>query len=65
MTGPVFICGGDERPGPRDKCPDRLHDHPLPSGYGEAHEVAMRRKRQGWRSVRCKQCKLYGWVPPG
>jgi len=60
----TFICGGDERPGPRDACPNALHDYPLPAGYVDASVVAERRLRQRWRSARCPDCHLYGWVPP-
>lgn len=60
---PVFICGGDESPGTRDDCPNRLHDHPLPDGYCDAHDVAMRRIRRGWSNTRCPDCNLYGWTP--
>lgn len=69
MTGPrtvpaVYVCGGDERPGPRGTdCPNRLHDHPLPSGYIDASAVAQRRLSQGWASRRCPSCHVYGWVP--
>ena len=64
MTGATFICGGDESPGPRDPCPDTLHDYPLPVGYVDRSEVAHRRLYKRWRNVRCRQCGLYGWVPP-
>lgn len=59
----TFICGGDETPGPRSDCPNPVHDYPLPSGYNDAHEVAMRRVRRGWASPRCPDCNLYGWRP--
>ena len=62
--GKVFLCGGDMSPGPRDDCPDPVHDFPLPSGYSDAHEVAERRLRKRWRNVRCRTCQLYGWEPP-
>lgn len=59
----VFICGGDETPGPRDTdCLNPLHDHPLPSGYTDAAEVAARRLRRGWGNRRCRDCGLYGWT---
>lgn len=64
MTKRVIICIPDETPGPRDECPNRLHDHPLPSGYIAASDVAQRRLRQRWRNVRCPDCGLYGWTPP-
>ena len=64
VTRSVVLCFEDFTPGPRDECPDRLHDHPLPFGYGEADEVAQRRLRQGWRNRWCRQCGLYGWVLP-
>jgi hypothetical protein len=61
---PVFVCGGDERPGSRGTdCPDSLHDHPLPGGYVAAGDVAARRLRQGWCNVKCRRCGLYGWIP--
>ena len=61
----IFICGGDETPGPRGTdCPDPLHDHPLPVGYVDASAVAERRLRQRWANNRCSSCGLYGWVPP-
>lgn len=61
----IFICGGDERPGPRGtECPSSLHDYPLPAGYVEAQEVAARRLRKHWKNIKCKACGLYGWVPP-
>jgi hypothetical protein len=57
------ICGGDLRSGPRDECPDRLHDFPLPSGYVDASEAAERRMQRGWGNKRCARCGLYGWEP--
>lgn len=60
----VIVCGGDMTPGPRDSCPDPLHDHPLPSGYIPAHEEASRRLRRNWRQRRCRKCGLYGWITP-
>jgi hypothetical protein len=64
MPRPIFLCGGDFTPGPRDTdCPNALHDHPLPAGYGEAHEVAMSRLYRGWSNLRCPDCGLYGWGP--
>jgi len=64
QPGPLFLCGGSEEPGPRDECPNALHDHPLPSGYTDAFEAAGARTRKGWHSRRCPDCNLYGWVPP-
>lgn len=64
IGGAVYVCIPDETPGPRDACPNRLHDHPLPSGYLAASDVAARRLRQRWRNVRYPDCSLYGWVPP-
>ena len=61
MAGAVYICGGDMRPGPRDECPDALHDWPLPAGYVDSSDVAARRLRNGWKSVRCTTCCMYGW----
>ena len=61
---PVFVCGGDTTPGPRDECPNPLLDHPLPAGYVDAHETARQRIYRGWRSARCPDCRLYGWVTP-
>lgn len=64
MTRPTFICGGDLTPGPRDTdCPNRLHDHPLPSGYVDAAETAARRIRTGWANRKCPDCGIYGWLP--
>jgi hypothetical protein len=60
---PIFICGGDLRPGPRDECPNALHDWPLPAGYVDAHEVAMSRIGRRWTNRRCPDCGFYGWVP--
>lgn len=60
----ILICGGDIRPGPRDECPDPLHDHPLPRGYVDRSDAAADRLYKKWRSVKCKRCGLYGWVPP-
>ena len=61
MSGAIYICGGDFRPGPRDACPDDLHDWPLPAGYVDAAEVAQRRLNDGWSNWRCPDCGLYGW----
>jgi hypothetical protein len=63
MTDPIYICGGDMTPGPRDECITSLHDYPLPAGYVNAHETAGRRLAKGWHSVRCPKCRIYGWVP--
>lgn len=51
MTGATFICGGDETPGPRDACPNALHDYPLPTGYTDASEVAYHRLYKRWSNV--------------
>lgn len=61
----VFICIPDETPGPRETdCPSPLHDHPLPTGYIAASDVAGQRLYRRWRNIKCKLCGLYGWVPP-
>lgn len=62
MTGSLYICGGDFRPGPRDNCPRALHNWPLPAGYVDAAEVAERRIRNGWKNRLCSACGLFGWV---
>lgn len=59
----LLICGGDLRSGPRDPCPNPLHDYPLPEGYGDAAEAAERRIYRRWASKKCPQCGLYGWQP--
>ena len=59
----VYLCGGDYRPGPRDECPDALHDWPLPTGYGDAAEVAASRLYRRWSNTKCPRCGLYGWRP--
>lgn len=60
----VYLCGGDERPGPRSTdCPNALHDWPLPSGYVDAAEEAARRLARGWNNSKCPQCRLHGWRP--
>lgn len=65
MTHPthVILCGGDLTPGPRDPCPNTLHDWPLPAGYVDAHEAAASRLYRGWKSRRCPDCGFYGWAP--
>lgn len=60
----VFVCGGNETPGPRDACPDALHDHPLPDGYVESFEVSRLRVSRKWAQKKCRRCGRYGWVPP-
>lgn len=63
--GAIYLCGGDDRPGPRGTdCPSTLHDHPLPAGYVDAHEAAASRLYKRWKNVRCKDCGIYGWIPP-
>jgi len=58
----VYLCGGDETPGPRGTdCPNRLHDHPLPSSYVEADVVAHRRIAKRWSNRKCPDCGIYGW----
>lgn len=60
----TYLCGGDYRPGPRDTCPDPVHDWPEPSGYVDSFEVASSRANRGWVSVRCPSgCGIYGWRP--
>lgn len=60
----VYLCGGDYRPGPRDACPDPVHDWPEPRGYVDACEVAESRLRRRWRNVPCPTgCGRYGWRP--
>ena len=64
VTGPqAFICGGDLTSGPRDDCPNVLHDFPLPAGYVDASEAAEKRLRHRWHNARCPDCGLYGWRP--
>lgn len=64
MNYGTYLCGGDERPGPRGTdCPNALHDHPLPSGYIAAAEEAGSRLDEGWRNPKCPDCGLYGWEP--
>lgn len=62
-TYAIYICGGDFRPGPRDACPDPVHDWPEPAGYVDSFEVANSRLSRRWSNVRCPQCGLYGWRP--
>ena len=59
----IYLCGGDLASGPRDDCPNQLHDFPLPAGYVDASEAAGRRLQHRWRQVRCPACGLYGWQP--
>ena len=59
----IRLCGTGHL-APRDPCPNRLHDHPLPLNYNWAHEEAMRRLRKGWANKRCPECALYGWEAP-
>jgi hypothetical protein len=59
----VYICGGDDRPGPRQSCPNALHDWPLPVGYVDATTAASSRISRGWLNKRCPDCQLFGWVP--
>lgn len=61
--GWVHLCLSDMTSGPRDACPDDLHDYPLPAGYGDASEAAERRLRHRWTQKRCTTCGLYGWLP--
>jgi hypothetical protein len=61
----TYICGPDETPGPRDECPNDLHDWPLPAGYLGATEVAHDRIDRGWTQARCPDCDKLGWVPEG
>lgn len=57
------ICGGDLRSGPRDACPNVLHDFPLPEGYVDEGEAAGLRIRNRWTCSECPDCGLYGWRP--
>lgn len=59
----TYLCLSDMSSGPRDECPDPLHDYPLPAGYVDASEAADRRLRKGWANVRCPRCGLCGWRP--
>jgi hypothetical protein len=59
----VYICGPDYTPGPRGDCLNPLHDHPLPTGYIAAADVAEARLRKSWSNVKCPDCGLYGWRP--
>ena len=58
-----YVCGGNGRPGPRDECPNSLHDWPLPVGFVEGEEVAASRLHRKWGQVYCLACGKYGWVP--
>ena len=64
LKNAVYICGGDDRPGPRAECPEPIHDYPLPAGYVDASEVAAQRIYRQWKNVRCKKCGIYGFIPP-
>lgn len=67
MTRPVFICGGESGTAGRrardDKCPNALHDWPLPIGYNDADLEAHWRLRNRWSNKRCPDCQKYGWIP--
>lgn len=63
MSGRIYVCGGDLRPGPRVDCPSSLHDWPLPTGYVDAAEVASGRLSRQWSNRKCQRCGLYGWQP--
>ena len=64
LVGPrVHLCLSDLRPGPRDNCPNEVHDYPLPAGFINAAEAADNRLRNGWDNVPCPDCGLYGWRP--
>lgn len=64
LVGPrIHLCLSDMSSGPRDECPDPLHDYPLPDGYVDAAEAAERRLRHRWRNIKCPRCGLYGWQP--
>lgn len=63
LRNQVFVCVSDYRPGPRDTCPNAVHNWPLPRGYVDAADVAEGRLRHGWHNVPCEECDLYGWVP--
>lgn len=63
MAGATYLCGPDDRPGPRDACPNDIHDWPLPATYMAAAEVAEGRLERGWTNARCPDCGLHGWVP--
>lgn len=65
LSRPIIVCLEDDTPGPRDTgCPNALHDHPLPSGYGDAARVADQRLYRRWSNTKCPACGLYGWTPP-
>lgn len=57
----VIVCGDDERLEARSECQNRLHDHPLPAGYVQAHAEASRRLNNRWSNKRCPDCHAYGW----
>lgn len=60
----MIICGDTGVLEPRDSCPNRLHDYPMPAGYVEAIGEADRRISQRWRNKRCPDCGKYGWEKP-
>jgi hypothetical protein len=53
--------------GDRDsECPNPLHDWPLSRGYVAASNEADYRLDNGWKNLKCPDCKKYGWRPaPG
>lgn len=59
----TYICTPDDRAGPRDDCPNDVHDWPLPAQYTGAAEMAEHRLERGWTNARCPDCGLHGWVP--
>ena len=58
----VRLCMENDTPGPRDECPNALHDYPLPSGYLDEHRVASERISNSWKQKKCPDCKIYGWI---